>query len=209
MQSWWDILTAFERVMWLIALPFSVIFLIQMILTFIGFGGGSTDPGVDLSGDIHADITADAAGNDVQHSNTDTGPAFSLFTLRNFIAFFTVFGWSGIAFYHAGMSNGLSVLLAALLGVLAMLIISLLFYFIMKMAENGNVSAKNAIGAVGKVYLPIKAYEGNIGKVHVAFQGNLREMQAITRQEYDLPTNTIIKVAGISGNDILIVERNL
>lgn len=209
MQSWWETLTAFERVMWLIALPFSAIFLIQMILSFIGIGGGATDPGVDLPGDIHTDISADSSGNDVQHSNADSGPGFSLFTLRNFIAFFTVFGWSGIAFDHSGMGNGLTVILSMLLGVLAMVVISALFYFIMKMAENGNASAKNAVGAVGKVYLPIKAHEGNIGKVHVAFQGSLREMQAVTRQEFDLPTNTIIKVAGIAGGDILIVERNL
>ena len=69
-----------------------------------------------------------------------------------------------------------------------------LFYFAMKMADSGNISIKNAVGATGKVYLPIKAGKGNIGKVHVSFQGNLREMQAITNENTDLPTNTIVKV---------------
>jgi hypothetical protein len=76
----------------------------------------------------------------------------------------------------------------------------------MKMADSGNVSVKNAIGATGKVYLPIKAGKGNVGKVLVTFQGSIREMQAVTMQDKDLPTHTIIKVTGLADENILIVE---
>jgi hypothetical protein len=205
MQTWWDALTAIEKVFWLIAIPFSVIFIIQMILSFTGIAGGATDPGADFPPDALTDSMT--TGHDITHSNEDTGPGFSFFTLRNFVAFFTIFSWSGIALNNAGFSNGSTILLAILLGLLAMLIISSLFYFIMKMADSGNVSVINAIGATGKVYIPIKATKGNIGKVQVAFQGSLREMQAVTQENLDLPTNTIIKVTGIAGDNILIVEK--
>ncbi len=203
MQNWWDALTAIEKVLWLIAIPFSVIFLIQMVLSFTGIGGGATDPGADIP-DIDTDISS--TGHDISHSNEDAGPGFSFFTIRNFIAFFTVFSWSGLAFNNAGVSMGLTIILSVLLGVLAMVIISSLFYFTSKMADNGNVSVKNAIGATGKVYLPIKANKGNVGKVLVTFQGSIREMQAITMQDKDLSTNMIIKVTGFADENILIVE---
>jgi len=203
MQNWWDALTAIEKVLWLIAIPFSVIFLIQMVLSFTGIGGGATDPGADIP-DIDTDISS--TGHDIAHSNEDAGPGFSFFTIRNFIAFFTVFSWSGLAFNNAGVSMGLTLILSVLLGVLAMVFISSLFYFTSKMADSGNVSVKNAIGATGKVYLPIKANKGNVGKVLVTFQGSVREMQAITMQDKDLSTNMIIKVTGLADENILIVE---
>lgn len=204
MQTWWDALTAIEKVLWLIAIPFSVIFFIQMVLSFTGLGGGATDPGTDMNG-FQGDVSA--TGHDLTHSNEDAGPGFSFFTIRNFIAFFTVLSWSGLAFNHAGLSLLLTIALSILLGIIAMLIISSLFYFTSKMASSGNISVINAIGATGKVYLPIKANKGNIGKVQVTFQGSVREMQAVTQQDSDLPTNTIIKVTGLAGESILIVEK--
>jgi membrane protein implicated in regulation of membrane protease activity len=204
MQTWWDALTAIEKIFWLIAIPFSVIFIIQMVLSFTGIGGGATDPGADIT-DIQTDIST--AGHDISHSNEDAGPGFSFFTIRNFIAFFTVFSWSGLGFINAGLGLGLTIVLSVLLGGLAMLVISSLFYFTSKMVGSGNILVKNAIGATGKVYLPIKAAKGNIGKVQVTFQGSIREMQAITEQDSDLPTNTIIKVTGLADESILIVEK--
>ena len=203
MQTWWDALTTIEKVFWLIAIPFSVIFVIQMVLSFTGIGGGATDPGADIP-DMQTDISS--VSHDLSHSNEDAGPGFSFFTLRNFIAFFTVFSWSGLALNNAGISIGITITLAVLIGIVAMLIISALFYFTMKMADSGNVSVKNAIGATGKVYLPIKANNGNVGKVQVTFQGSIREMQAVTMLDKDLSTNTIIKVTGLADENILIVE---
>lgn len=204
MQTWWDALTTIEKVFWLIAIPFSVIFLIQMVLSFTGIGGGATDPGSDIPADFHSELGN--GSHDVTHSNEDAGPGFSFFTLRNFIAFFTVFGWSGLALNNAGISIGITITLAVLIGIIAMMIISSLFYFTMKMADSGNVSVKNALGATGKVYLPIKANNGNVGKVQVTFQGSIREMQAVTMLDKDLSTNTIIKVTGLADENILIVE---
>lgn len=203
MQIWWDALTSIEKVLWLIAIPFSVIFIIQMVTSFTGIGGGSTDPGADIS-DFQSDVSA--SGHDFAHSNEDSGPGFSFFTIRNFVAFFTVFSWSGIALNNAGTGLGLTVILAILIGVVAMLLISSMFYFTSKMADSGNVSVKNAIGSTGTVYLPIKANKGNVGKVMVTFQGSVREMPAVTLQDKDLATNKIIKVTGLADENILIVE---
>jgi hypothetical protein len=50
MELWWNSLDVYLKIMWGIAIPFSVIFFIQMIMTFTGTG----DDG-DISGDADAD----------------------------------------------------------------------------------------------------------------------------------------------------------
>lgn len=202
MQVWWETLTAFEKVFWAIALPFSLIFFIQLVLTLFGMGG-ATDPGVD-SLDHGGDIPHD---HDASHSGDDASPGFSVFTIRNLITFFTIFGWAGLATNHYGLSHFWSILIALGLGIAAMFVVSSLFYFIMKLAGSGNMNINNAIGQTGKVYLPIKANSGNTGKVHINIQGGLREISAITKNTEDLPTGTIIKVTGIATEDVLIVEK--
>lgn len=62
MMEWWNNITLFEKVFWFIASPFSVIFLIQLVLTFIGLGGESevdTDADVDIDTDADIDIDTD------------------------------------------------------------------------------------------------------------------------------------------------------
>lgn len=202
MQEWFEALTTFEKIFWYIAIPFSLIFIIQLILTFIGLEGGSSDVGGDMPG------LDDLSAGDTMH-DTAQGAAhgFSFFTLRNFIAFFTVFGWTGIAAINGGMSKTGTIILAIVIGIAAMFVVSLLFYFIFRMAETGNVNFRLAIGKTATVYIPVRAARSNIGKVQADFQGGLREMQAVTDGAEDLSTGTTVKITGITGNNILIVEK--
>jgi len=209
MQDWWLALSAFEKVFWYIAVPFSVILIIQMILTFAGMGGDSGDVGSGAP----ADFDHDAAQSGVfSHDDSavagDAMPQFSIFTVRNFIAFFAVLGWTGIAAVRGGLSNLWVVLLSLLLGIAAMFLVSALFYFISKLADSGGaLNIRNALNQTGTVYLPIKANGGNIGKIQITVQDSVREIQALTRQEIDLPTGTAVKVTGIEGENILVVEK--
>ena len=124
MQDWWDTLSSFEKIFWYISVPFSVIFFIQMLITFAGIGSGKSDVATDLH-----DVTS---GN---HSREDV-PAtkgfkyFGFFTLRNFIAFFTVLGWTGILFIHSGLKYSLTIVLSAAAGITAMLLLSTLVYLL-------------------------------------------------------------------------------
>lgn len=217
MHTWWETISVFEKIFWYIAVPFSVILVIQMILTFAGMGGSDSDIGAglpDSSGlDIHVGTGLDMPSHDIamQPEHHDGGfvaePHFAVFTIRNFIAFFTIFGWVGIAGARQGLSAFWTIIMALALGLLAMLVVSALFYFIYKLADSGNMMIENAIGKTGKVYLPIKANSANIGKIHVEFQGALREMQAVTKADEDLSTGQIAIVTGILSEQILIVEK--
>ena len=202
MHDWWDALSTFEKVFWYIAIPFSVILLIQIVLTFVGIGGASADIGEDFP---------DAPGDGLIPEDLDaaavTGPGFSFFTFRNFVAFFTVFGWAGIVGIKYGFSDVMVVVFAILCGLLIMLIISTLFYFISRLTDSGNLDIRNALNKIGKVYLPVKANSGNVGRIQITVQDSSRELPAITQGEQDLPTGTVVKVTGIVSGNILVVEK--
>ncbi|NOX45657.1 MAG: hypothetical protein GXO89_01605 [Chlorobi bacterium] len=215
MYEWWEAFSGFEKVFWYIAIPFSVILIIQMILTFAGMGGSDSDVGggdADVSGldldtdtDIDVDTTEDV---DTDGDNFDMVPSFHFFTIRNFIAFFTLFGWGGIAAFQNGFSRTWTIIIAFIAGVIALLAVSALFYFMGKLVDSGgSLRIRNALGKIGDVYIPIKANAGSIGKVQITVQGSLREMQAMTKGDSDLKTGTVVKVTGIAGNNILVVDK--
>lgn len=188
----WDEVGMFEQVFWIITIPATVIFLILLVLTIFG---GDTDTDVDVDTDIDSDISAG-----------DSIP-FQFISLKNIIAFFTVFGWSGIGFIHAGLATWLVIVLAVLCGLLMMLMMATLFYFMSQLAESGTLKMKNAIGKLGEVYLVIPAKRGGLGKVQLNVQGSMRTLDAITDELEKIPTSAIIQVIDVIDDHILLVKK--
>lgn len=216
MSEWWMSLDSFEKIFWYIAIPFSIILIIQMILTFAGMGGSDSDigggetdvSGLDLDADTDIDLSTAIDSSTAAETIVDLDPSFHFFTIRNFIAFFTLFGWAGIAAWNEGMSRTTTIFIAIAAGLLAMLIITSLFYFISKLQDSGGgLKINYALNQIGNVYIPIRAKGGNVGQVQIPIQGSVREMQAITRGEEDLKTGTVVRVIGIVSNSILVVEK--
>ena len=178
-------------------------------------GGSDADVGDMDIPDSDVDLDMDAseldADTDMDLGNDfDATPPFHFFTVRNFIAFFTLFGWAGIAAWDNGMSKTWTIVIAIAAGLVAMLVVASLFYFISKLVDSGGaMNYRNAINKVGNVYIPITANSGNIGKIQINIQGSLRECQAITRGNEDLKTGSVVKVVGVTSNDILIVQKHI
>lgn len=188
-SEWWDSLSTLQQIYWGFAIPFSLIFLIQMILTFVG-------------GDFHADGSADF---DVE---TDHGAGFQFFTIKNFVAFFTLFSWTGIACLDSGMSAGVTLIVSIAAGIAMMALMGAIFYYFSKLNDSGTLAVKNAIGGIGEVYLTIMASRGNIGRVSIKVQGALRELEAITDDSQDLPTGSVVSVTDVVNNNTLIVTKS-
>ncbi|MBG6133611.1 hypothetical protein IWQ47_005036 [Aquimarina sp. EL_43] len=189
MNEFFEGMSTFEQAYWIIAILGSIIFLIIFALTFIG----ASD--VDMEADI-SDVDAD-----------DGGVGFQFFTFKNVIAFFTIFGWTGILCIDNELSTIVTIFISSFAGLLMMILTSLLFFWIHKMAESGTLKIKNAIGAIGEVYLPIGANRSSIGKIQIKVQGSLRELEAVTDSEEILSTSTIVKVVEIIGSELLLVEK--
>ena len=189
MKEWFSALTGFEQIYWGVALIASVIFIFVLISTIMG---GDAD---DIDGDVDAEVDA------------DTGIGFQFFTFKNLVAFFTIFGWSGIAFLDAGYSKGIVVLLSTICGLAMMFVMAFMIYQINKLVSSGTLKIQNAIGQIGEVYLTIGAKRSKIGKVQITVQGSLRELEALTDHSKDLERGAVVKVKETTANGILIVEQ--
>ncbi len=189
MEQWFASLSTFETVYWLTAGISSIIFLVLLVLTFVG---GEVD---DL-GDVDAEVDG------------DSGIGFQFLSFKNLMGFFTIFGWSGIACLDAGYSTGLTIVISVICGLLMMLAMASLFYYLAKLDSDGSLKIKNAINSVGEVYLTIGANRSRIGKVQVNVQGGLRDLEALTDENYDLVQGDIITVTNVTDNGILIVNKH-
>ena len=188
----WADLSLFEQVYWTVTIPATLIFLILLVLTIFG---GDTEANVDVDADVDGSI-----------DHGDSIP-FQFISLKNIVAFFTVFGWSGIGFIHAGLNTWLTILLSVILGLLMMLAMATLFYFMSRLAESGTLKMNNAIGKLGEVYLIIPASRKGMGKVQINVQGSLRTLDAITDETEALPTSSIIQVVDVIDDQILLVKK--
>jgi hypothetical protein len=188
MIDWFSNLELFAKVYWSIALVGSVIFTIVMIMAF---AGGDAD---DI-GDVDADFDG------------DVGAGFQFISFKNLVGFFTIFGWSGIACLDAGVSKPITIIVSIICGLVMMLIMATLFYFISRLSDSGTLNYKNAIDAIGEVYLTIGGDRSSMGKVSVNVQGTVRELDALTDALTDLKSGAIIKVVDVTSNGILIVDQ--
>lgn len=189
METFFEGMTSLEQTYWIIALIGSAAFLIIFILTFIGGGD--------------ADMEADASDFDAD----DGGVGFQFFTFKNIVAFFTIFGWSGVTCIDNDLSTTATLIISTIAGLIMMVLTSLLFYWMHKLAESGTLQMKNAIGVIGEVYLPIGAERSKMGKVQIKVQGSLRELEAITDELEELKTGSMVKVTEVVSAEILLVEK--
>jgi hypothetical protein len=188
----WTQVGLFEQVFWVVTIPATVVFLILLALTIFG---GEADAGVD----VHTDVDGGIADGD--------SIPFQFLSLKNIVAFFAVFGWSGVGFVHAGLASWLVILLATICGLLMMVLMATLFYLMSKLAESGTLRMKNAVGKLGEVYLVIPANRGGMGKVQLNVQGSLRTLDAITDDLEKIPTSSIIQVLDVIDDQILLVKK--
>lgn len=189
MNEWFAAFEPFEKVYWSIALIASAIFIVLIILIFVG---GELDD----TGDVDSDIEG------------DTGIHFQFLSFKNLIGFFTLFGWSGIACIGEGLSKGMTILISTICGLLMMAIMASLFYYLGKLNSSGSLKIENALNQIGEVYLTIGANRSRIGKVHINIQGGMRELDALTDEPSDLHQGDIVTVAQVTGTGILIVNKH-
>ena len=186
--DWFKELSSPQQIFWGISLIFSVLFLIQFVVSLFGF-------------DFDSDIEADAADVDAGGLEVD----FSLFSVRSIIAFFTFFGWTGVLLLGTNKPIGTTVLLASLSGLGAMLIVAYMMYLFTKLGQSGNIDLDAALFKTATVYLPIPPNRSGIGKVNVLVGNSIRELRAVTEGE-GIPNGKKVRVIEVMKENILLVE---
>lgn len=212
--EWWNSLAVPAQVFYCIAIPATLVLLIQTVLMFLGLGedaDGIED--ADMDG-ILDDMDASDAGEGIFGEDivSEAADAFGLdglriFTIRGLVAFFVVFGWVGAAMQGADVSLWITIPVAAVCGFVMMVALALLLRAVMKLRSDGNTDNRNAVGTAGKVHLTVPPSRSGEGKVHVMLQGSYVERSAVTDSEEAIPTGCEIVVVGVSGQTDLVVKR--
>ena len=156
-------------------------------------GGHDAPPGGDGS-----DLTPDHPGG------PDSG--LHLFTVRGVVAFLVLFGWGGLCLCQVGMPGFLAVFLAVPIGFAGMVGIALAVRQAVRLQYDGTLDLRNAVGLAGQVYLTVPPARTGEGKVMVTVQEQLRELDARTDSPQPIPTGSAVRVTGLAGRDILLVE---
>ncbi len=187
----WSELDLMTQVYWVITAPATLIFILLVILTIFGS---------DIDSDVHT-------GFDSSISDGDSIP-FQFLSLKSIVGFFVMFGWSGLGLLSAGVASWLVILLSVICGLLMMLAMASLFYFMSKLTESGTLNMKNAVGRLGEVYLTIPANRKGMGKVQLTVQGSIQTLDAITDDPEAIATSSLIEVLDVIDQQILLVKRN-
>ncbi len=191
-NEWWEGLSTFAMIYWIITLPASLVFVLQLILTFVG--ADADHDGLDAIGDADLSVESDA------------GIGFQFISIKNFVAFFTVFGWSGLACIYGELPVFTTLLVSTASGLLMMVLMASIYYFMGKLTESGTLTMDKAIGKTASVYLFIPPRRKALGKVQIQLQG-YRTLDAMTDEEEQIPTGSIVQVVGVINNDILLVKK--
>lgn len=209
MFEWWNALSLVSQVFYCIAIPSTLVLLIQTVLMFIGIGedaDGDIDTDVDIDGEVDVD---GVPGDDSIYDYNDASgiEGLRIFTVRGIIAFFVVFGWVGVVMQSADISLLITLPVAAICGLAMMVLIAFMLKAVMKLRSDGNADNRNAIGTAGKVHLTVPPMRSGEGKVHIMLQGAYVERSAVTDSEEAIPTGSEVVVVGVSGQTDLIVKK--
>ncbi len=189
--QWWQELTNTEQVFWGIALIFSVLFVIQFVLSLIGLD-------FDHDADFDMSTDTDSGGYSVDAD-------FTILSVRSIIAFFTFFGWAGVISLNNGASTLAALGLASVSGFSAMLVVGYMLYLFSKLSQSGNIDINEALFNTGEVYLNIPSNREGQGKVHLKIRGSLREVDAVTEGQ-TIPTGASVRVVEVLHDNLLLVE---
>lgn len=177
------------KTFWYIAIPVSLVFIFQTIMTFIGS---------DVSDGIEADFDGDL---------TSSEAPFQLFSLRNLINFLLGFSWTGISFYDFISNPILLILISFIVGILFVV----LFFFIIKqitqLSENNSFQLTETLHQTAEVYLTIPESKKGIGKIILSIKGSFHELEAICEETKKIETGSLVKIIKIENNKILVVKK--
>ena len=177
-----------------IALAFTTFFVLQGLFTFIGIGDAfEMDADFDAEIDVDIDVT------------NGIGMTLHLFSVRGIIAFFMMFGWTGHLLTIGDVGSFLTFVAAFISGTIMLFLVSMIYYFIMKLSQDGTLNKTDAIGKVGTVYIPIPNRNEGIGKVQMIVGGSLRTLDAIAKDK-SIKTGAKVKVIKIENNMLEVEE---
>ena len=205
--EWWNSLSLVAQIFYCIAVPSTLVLLIQTILMFIGMGEEADADGADT--DVSEDVDVD--GNEDVGFDEDLDPngldGLRIFTVRGVIAFLVIFGWVGVLLESMNVALWINIPVSSVCGFAMMVLLAFIFKAIMNLRSDGTIDIRNAVGTAGKVHLTIPPARMGEGKVHILLQGSYVERDAVTDEPDPIPTGSEVVVVRVSGETTLVVRK--
>ncbi|MBR2086559.1 MAG: NfeD family protein [Oscillospiraceae bacterium] len=220
MQAWWESLSPLLRVLYCIAIPSTLVLVLQLVMAMLGGHSDAGIDGSDTSGlDMDSDMMADLDGNGIPDilETPDAGVHFTdggnpadfgnlrFLTLQTVVTFLASFSWVAIIFVSSGMFVPLAVGIGAGCGLVMMLLVAKMVQMSRKLAENGAINLRNAIGETATVYVPVPAKGDGTGKITMQLQGRFGEFDAVSADNTTHGSGAQVLVTDVVG-DTLVVE---
>ena len=191
MINWWNELLLIQQIFALIAIPSTLLIVLQTVLMLIGIGG---DGGADTDADVDID--------DIEVP--DDGLA--IFTVRGVSSMLCITGWVAVALLETSLPQGVSIAIAILCGVATLIGMAYLMRAVYRLQSSGNIDVENCIGKIGEVYIPIPAAGDGSGKVNLTVQEKFSEFSAITTVGEQIKTGSFVRVVAVGPSGVLVVE---
>ena len=190
MINWWNELLLIQQIFALIALPSTLLIIIQTILMLIGIGG---DSGADADVDIDDGIEVPDDG-------------LAIFSVRGVTSMLCITGWVAVALLETSLPQGVSIAIAIACGVATLIGMAYLMRAIYRLQSSGNIDIENCVGKIGEVYIPIPSTGNGSGKINLTVQEKFSEFTAITTSGEQLKTGAFVRVVAVSESGVLVVE---
>jgi hypothetical protein len=211
------VLALLSEIYWGAAVFFSVIFVWQLLGTLFGHAAGADHAdvaGADAAGAHDAVGAHDAAGahggHDAQEAavhGAESVASFKLLSIRSVVAFGVLFGWAGVLYtkYNPEGNPNWTMLYSILWGLVGMLIVSSIFYFLRRMTETGTPRLSTCVGQRGTVYMDIPA--GGTGKVRTVVSNTVSFVGARAASGEALAAGTPVVVKRLLDSSTVEVEK--
>lgn len=190
MINWWNELLLIQQIFALIALPSTLLIIIQTVLMLIGIGG---DSGADADVDIDDGIEVPDDG-------------LAIFSVRGVTSMLCITGWVAVALLETSLPQGVSIAIAIACGVATLIGMAYLMRAVYRLQSSGNIDIENCVGKIGEVYIPIPSTGNGSGKINLTVQEKFSEFTAITTSGEQLKTGAFVRVVAVSESGVLVVE---
>ncbi|MBQ8799504.1 MAG: NfeD-like protein [Lachnospiraceae bacterium] len=213
MNAWWESLGILQRILYCIAIPATLVLILQTVLVIMGFGDGasgadfnpSDTSGLDLEGDMSA---GDLADGDITDAISGDFGSLKLFTIQGAVAFLATFSWVSIVCVNAGMLEIVALAIGFVCGGVMMYVVAKLLQLMAKLSENGTFKIKSMVGETAQVYLTVLPSGESGGKVTLSSTSRFAEVDAITEGAQPIPSGSRVRIVDVRG-DVVVVEKDL
>jgi hypothetical protein len=175
-SNWWSALNIEQQIFWSLAIVFSILSCILVLLDLFGFDQEQEQP-------------------------ANQNKSIRVLDARTGLILFTSFGWFGVLFSAFNYEWQQSLLFAAS----GALVLSFLQGLIFGFPWNKELDIKRLVESTGQVQKTIPPHRNGVGKVHLDVRKKTYELDALTTGQ-ELPEGAPVRVVDIVDERVLVVE---